>query len=239
MTAHGAKGLEAPIVFLPETTTARRRRAARRCWRRDGRRLPVVRVAEGATARPRAGPRAARRREEDEEALRLLYVALTRARDRLVLCGRIAANRKDETLQGLVGAIRAALRPRRHRRPHVRRSPAARCRSSRYRPRPGAAAGAAARRPRAAAVPPGLGRRTPRRRGLRPLRLALGPRRGRPGAGALAAGAVGRAGPLPARRPDPPAAADPARPRAGRPGRRRAGPAGPRARPDRRRSAPR
>ncbi|MBS0363768.1 MAG: PD-(D/E)XK nuclease family protein, partial [Proteobacteria bacterium] len=40
-------------------------------------------------------------------SLRLLYVALTRARERLVLCGRIAANRKEETLKGWWAQIRA------------------------------------------------------------------------------------------------------------------------------------
>jgi ATP-dependent helicase/nuclease subunit A len=45
---------------------------------------------------------------ETEESLRLLYVALTRARERLVICGRIAANRKEETLKGWWAQIRAA-----------------------------------------------------------------------------------------------------------------------------------
>jgi ATP-dependent helicase/nuclease subunit A len=86
MTVHGAKGLEAPIVILPDTTT----RAAPQG--RDG-----WLAAEGdgyfwaprakEDVEPSAQARAARLRAHEEESARLLYVALTRARDRLILCG--------------------------------------------------------------------------------------------------------------------------------------------------------
>ncbi|MDP2010981.1 MAG: double-strand break repair helicase AddA [Phenylobacterium sp.] len=106
MTAHGAKGLEAPIVFLPETTLSRGARGTPLLETADGGFLWCA-SAKGdceasATARER---RAAR---EEDEAYRLLYVALTRARDRLVLCGRVAANAKEENLKGWWGALTAA-----------------------------------------------------------------------------------------------------------------------------------
>ncbi|CAN5638315.1 double-strand break repair helicase AddA [soil metagenome] len=106
MTAHGAKGLEAPIVFLPETTLSRGARGTPLLETADGGFLWCA-TAKGdceasATARER---RAAR---EEDEAYRLLYVALTRARDRLVLCGRVAANAKEENLKGWWGALTAA-----------------------------------------------------------------------------------------------------------------------------------
>jgi ATP-dependent helicase/nuclease subunit A len=106
MTAHGAKGLEAPIVFLPETTLARGARGTPLLETADGGFLWCA-SAKGdceasATARER---RAAR---EEDEAYRLLYVALTRARDRLVLCGRVAANAREENLKGWWGALTAA-----------------------------------------------------------------------------------------------------------------------------------
>lgn len=106
MTAHGAKGLEAPIVFLPETTLSRGARGTPLLETADGGFLWCA-SAKGdceasATARER---RAAR---EEDEAYRLLYVALTRARDRLVLCGRVAANAREENLKGWWGALTAA-----------------------------------------------------------------------------------------------------------------------------------
>ncbi|MEW5684773.1 MAG: double-strand break repair helicase AddA [Pseudomonadota bacterium] len=106
MTAHGAKGLEAPIVFLPETTLTQTARGS-----------PLLRVRDGflwapsgakdceATARARED-RAGR---EEAEAYRLLYVALTRARDRLILCGRVAERTDQAKLRGWWGAIRDAL----------------------------------------------------------------------------------------------------------------------------------
>jgi ATP-dependent helicase/nuclease subunit A len=111
MTAHGAKGLEAPIVFLPETTLTQTQRPS-----------PLMRVDRGAEGEgflwsPRsatdcavtAEARAYRAAREDAEAYRLLYVALTRARDRLVLCGRRAERTDPDKIRGWWGAIREAL----------------------------------------------------------------------------------------------------------------------------------
>lgn len=85
MTVHGSKGLEAPIVILPDTTSGN-----------DGR------VRSGAVF-DAGGPILVQGKDEDDaltrrarnkfldaqarESLRLLYVAMTRARDRLIVCG--------------------------------------------------------------------------------------------------------------------------------------------------------
>ena len=88
LTVHGAKGLQAPIVFLPDTFFPGRADPLNLFWRRHGDRdvllwLPLVVNSDAVTTAERA---AAQRRREDEHH-RLLYVAMTRAEDRLVVCG--------------------------------------------------------------------------------------------------------------------------------------------------------
>jgi ATP-dependent helicase/nuclease subunit A len=56
-----------------------------------------------------AQARQARAAREDAEAYRLLYVALTRARDRLILCGRRHERTDPDKIKGWWGAIREAL----------------------------------------------------------------------------------------------------------------------------------
>jgi ATP-dependent helicase/nuclease subunit A len=106
MTAHGAKGLEASIVILPETTLARTARGAPLMETEDGGFLWCP--SKDRDCEPSAAARERRAGREEAEAFRLLYVALTRARDRLVLCGRVAANAKVETLRGWWGALARA-----------------------------------------------------------------------------------------------------------------------------------
>ncbi|MDB5457107.1 MAG: double-strand break repair helicase AddA, partial [Caulobacter sp.] len=106
MTAHGAKGLEAPIVFLPETTLKQGARGSPLLSTEDGGFLWCASKANDCE--PSAMARERRERKDAEEALRLYYVALTRARDRLVLCGRIDARTKDESVGGWYAAAQAA-----------------------------------------------------------------------------------------------------------------------------------
>ena len=93
MTVHGAKGLEAPVVILPDTTSRAKPQG------------PTLMPAAGEDGSEGEGwlmcpgsarddcpasqaAREARVARTDAESLRLLYVALTRARDRLVIMGR-------------------------------------------------------------------------------------------------------------------------------------------------------
>ncbi len=99
MTVHGAKGLEAPVVFLVDTTTSPS----------DTQRLRLIHLPQGAAAphapdvviwagrkaddpQGVAAARAAMIGETEDEYRRLLYVAMTRAADRLIVGGCIPGN---------------------------------------------------------------------------------------------------------------------------------------------------
>ncbi|WP_137125918.1 double-strand break repair helicase AddA [Roseomonas sp. HF4] len=85
MTVHGAKGLQAPIVILPDTTGAPPDRTTLRWLDGD---LPAWAPRQDGFAAPAlTAQRQDDRDREAEEQHRLLYVALTRAEDRLVVCG--------------------------------------------------------------------------------------------------------------------------------------------------------
>jgi ATP-dependent helicase/nuclease subunit A len=94
MTVHGAKGLEAPIVILPDTTTPPQGWHQPRLLA-----IPPENAAPGTPERlvwagPKAddvGPMEAAREAAiagaRDEYRRLLYVAMTRASERLIVCG--------------------------------------------------------------------------------------------------------------------------------------------------------
>jgi ATP-dependent helicase/nuclease subunit A len=233
MTAHGSKGLEAPIVFLPETTVKRGAGGSPLLTTQDGGVLWSTGKSSDCAASTAA--RELREKKEAEEALRLYYVALTRARDRLVLCGRIDARTKDENVGGWYAAAKAAF-AHADIAPDVREIGDPDAPILRYGPDPGKPCREKPRRWRFR--PPGrLGHR-PRqaRAGDRPLRRPVADRgRGRqPRPGPLAPGQGRGPGALSARRDHPPAAADPARHRPNRAPRGGYAAAGRRARPDRR-----
>ncbi len=83
ITVHGAKGLQAPIVFLPDTTTAPKS-SPTILWS-DG--LPLWPPNRSLEPPVCMSVRAEANRKRDQEYRRLLYVAMTRAEDRLLICG--------------------------------------------------------------------------------------------------------------------------------------------------------
>lgn len=91
MTVHGAKGLEAPIVILPDTTRAPSKSAS-----------GLIRAGESWILAPSDkdstaltdGYKAEHHAEDVREYMRLLYVAMTRAESRLIVCGAWHGNSK-------------------------------------------------------------------------------------------------------------------------------------------------
>lgn len=97
MTVHGAKGLEASVVFMVDTTSSPA----------DSQRLRLIQVPRGNGGevvvwagrkaddpKPVADARKAMLEETEDEYRRLLYVAMTRAADRLIVGGCMPGNMK-------------------------------------------------------------------------------------------------------------------------------------------------
>lgn len=96
MTVHGAKGLEAPIVILPETADRRPPTGGALLKLADG---TMVGRSDDDRATPAQSAAIARAKAaQAEESLRLLYVAMTRARNWLIVAG--AGTAKLETKTG-------------------------------------------------------------------------------------------------------------------------------------------
>jgi ATP-dependent helicase/nuclease subunit A len=91
MTVHGAKGLEAAVVILPDTSTKASAQGGPLLSAEGGGFLWAPRKADDCPAS--AAARADRETAAEHESLRLLYVALTRARDRLIVAGIKTADR--------------------------------------------------------------------------------------------------------------------------------------------------
>jgi ATP-dependent helicase/nuclease subunit A len=92
MTVHGAKGLEANTVILADTTT-------KPTGKQDPRLLPLANgelvwaTAQKEDAGPMSDARAQAQQEARDEYRRLLYVAMTRAAERLIVCGAKSVNK--------------------------------------------------------------------------------------------------------------------------------------------------
>ena len=93
LTVHGAKGLQANIVFLPDSCSVPDTRlGARVLWTEDAPLWPGLRANEETTCEQLRDDVRVR---QGHEYRRLLYVAMTRARDRLYVCGWETARGRD------------------------------------------------------------------------------------------------------------------------------------------------
>ena len=110
MTVHGSKGLEAEVVFLPQTNDRKGNDRGAMLQDAEGRVFAKVAAAE---APPEIAALIQRKQaREAEENLRLLYVALTRARSWLVICGAGEA-KTEKAWHGIVaqGMEKLAAKP--------------------------------------------------------------------------------------------------------------------------------
>ena len=110
MTVHGAKGLQAPVVFLPDTLGVPSI-SPRLLWpesAKDGARVLLWPPAAAWREPLGIGEIEARGRAGLAEYRRLLYVAMTRAEDRLYVCGWQGKNKPDAgNWHELIGAALA------------------------------------------------------------------------------------------------------------------------------------
>jgi ATP-dependent helicase/nuclease subunit A len=107
MTVHGSKGLQAPVVFLPDTTQAPTSHKTEVYFTEDG--LPFWLQGKGATPLPPEIAHHVEAYQQDmyHEYKRLLYVALTRAADELYIGGW--ENYRPSTQLSWYGMIESAL----------------------------------------------------------------------------------------------------------------------------------
>ncbi|MBK8211403.1 MAG: UvrD-helicase domain-containing protein [Rhodospirillales bacterium] len=111
MTVHGAKGLQAPIVFLPDSCQTPQERFPL-LWPTDDEQREVLlwppraEFREGIAEAERL--RACER--QHQEHMRLLYVAMTRAADRLIVCGWLTKKQEEPEAKSWYRLIEAGLR---------------------------------------------------------------------------------------------------------------------------------
>ena len=99
MTVHGAKGLQAPIVILPDTIRVPKK-ADKFLWPSlSGNEgpdiLPLIAPSNQDADTWTAGFKTAALKAQQQEYNRLLYVAMTRAEDALIVCGSQGARGAD------------------------------------------------------------------------------------------------------------------------------------------------
>lgn len=98
LTVHGAKGLQAPIVILADVTADPEKKPDRSAELLvdEGRRLPLLPIRKAEAEGVLGQVSEWQKRRDAEEHMRLLYVAITRAEERLILAGSLGTRSKGE-----------------------------------------------------------------------------------------------------------------------------------------------
>ncbi|CAN5562514.1 double-strand break repair helicase AddA [soil metagenome] len=99
MTVHGAKGLEASVVFLPDTCALPHVTDDLMFFvfeDAQGRKLPLWRLSNGIRSPQLVSLQNEVKRRHNEEYRRQLYVAMTRAADELYICGHTSDKKPSE-----------------------------------------------------------------------------------------------------------------------------------------------
>ena len=110
MTIHNAKGLEFPIVFLPYLHTKLLSGDSRRIWNTPDKELGIgVDLPEQAKMQPIVELIKIRSKEKEiEEEKRIFYVAMTRARDHLILSASAKKNYKNTRIGWVFDSLGAS-----------------------------------------------------------------------------------------------------------------------------------
>lgn len=113
MTVHGAKGLQAPVVILADVTVDPEARGNRDPGTSlpigDGLNLPLLRIDKDLRIGLLAEIEEEREAREMNEHYRLLYVALTRAEERLIMAGSLGAKQDAPKPDSWYCAVERAL----------------------------------------------------------------------------------------------------------------------------------
>ena len=98
MTVHGAKGLQAPVIILADITSDPTKKPDQsvELLMDEGHRTPLLPIRKAEQSGRLQGIIEMQKTRELQEHKRLLYVAITRAEERLIMAGSLGISRKGE-----------------------------------------------------------------------------------------------------------------------------------------------
>lgn len=98
MTVHGAKGLQAPVVILADVTSDPTQKPDQsvELLMEEGQRTPLLPIRKAEKSGRLQDIIEMQKTRELQEHKRLLYVAITRAEERLIMAGSLGISRKSE-----------------------------------------------------------------------------------------------------------------------------------------------